>query len=59
MGKRTVEFEFDIDDVVVIATGEKGIVSMCAIDDNRAISYYVKGDKSDKWWPERHLKLAE
>lgn len=60
MGKRTVEFAFDIDDVVYIkATGERGIVSMCSIDDGQNINYYIKGEKNDKWWPERHISLVE
>jgi hypothetical protein len=53
---RTVEFEFDINDVVVnTVTGATGVVGMCAIDDG-GTQYAVKDVHGSQWWQERHLR---
>ena len=56
----TIEFEFNIDDKVVIKLlGIKGVVSACSINDSKSHSYYVVTEKGGEWYPERHLEKAE
>jgi uncharacterized protein YodC (DUF2158 family) len=52
---RTVEFKFDVDEMVTIKpTGKGGIVTDLSFGDagNR---YYVETDASGAWWAERQL----
>ena len=55
--KRTVDFEFDIDDVVILSlTGEKGIVSMLGVDESGP-TYYVKTWKESNWWKAKFIAI--
>ena len=52
-----VEFNFDIDDQVATPFGDKGYITMCAFDENRAKTYYVKTSKQEGWYMENKICL--
>ena len=54
-----VEFEFTIDDQIVTPFGDEGYITMCALDDNGAKTYWVKTAKKDTtgWYLERKIHL--
>ena len=54
-----VKFEFDIDEIVTTALGQKGIVDTCALDDSHEKKYYVKTEKGGEWYAERLLKKED
>ena len=51
------EFKFDIDDQVVTPFGDRGYITMCALDDNRAKTYWVKTAKGEGWYTENKIRL--
>jgi hypothetical protein len=55
---KTVEFKFSIDQKVCVENiGFTGIVTMCAIQGNpEEITYYIQGNESSGWYPERLIK---
>jgi hypothetical protein len=53
-----VTFTFVPDDKVTTPFGEMGIVTMCAIDDNRKITYAVKGSSQTQWYKEGELQFT-
>ena len=56
----SVNFQFDIDEKVkVTALGIVGIVSMCAINEDNAQSYFVKTEKDSGWFPVRRLEAVK
>jgi hypothetical protein len=51
-----VDYKFNMDEIVeVIATGDKGVVTMLGYDD-AGPQYYVKFRTVNQWWKERQLK---
>lgn len=53
----SVDFKFDIDQVVENLFGEKGIVDMATLDNTRQKQYFIKLSMgNDGWYKEEHLK---
>jgi len=53
--KRTVDFIFDMDEIVITPFNEQGIISMLGFDDG-GNHYYVKGNTSANWYKEKQLR---
>jgi len=50
-----VEFEFGIDETVETPFGDRGIVTMLAVDDSGKV-YYVKTANNSQWFKEKELE---
>ena len=58
MAKKTVTFEFDVDQEVETPFGDIGIVSTLGFD-TAGNQYYVQRDKGCQWFKEDQLKAKE
>jgi len=62
MGKRTIEFEFDINDKVDTLFAESCIVTMLGVEAENVISYYVENNRQgivNKWFRASDLRLSK
>jgi len=56
---RTVEFKFDVNERVITAFGNVGIVDMLAVSESNTISYYVRTATGGQWFKETELMPAD
>lgn len=54
-----VKFKFEPDQKVQTPFGDVGIITLCAVDDNRKVVYFVKRTTGSNWFKEAELTADE
>lgn len=54
----SINFLFDIGQIVKTPLGDKGLVQMAAVDEGGILKYYVICSNGASWFVEHHLKAA-
>lgn len=52
-----VEFKFDVDNMVKTILGDKGLVTMCAINEGPEHQYFVVRSNGSNWHKESELTI--